>query len=138
MLLLTSIILKVIFTQTKAIRKLTLLLLRIMNSTVQNLLELKVKSTNQNLKQRIKGTNKNGSTTRRLDGKTNQKYPIFQHTYYKRMIYQSKEFHQQFQKNYNHFLTELESTAWNKLMILSTMIATVKLTMMMKMMTTPS
>ena len=41
------------------IRKLALLLLRIMYGTIQNLLELKVKSTDQNLK-RIKRTNVNG------------------------------------------------------------------------------
>ena len=70
-----------------------------MNGTFQNLLELRLKGTNQNLNQRKKGTNKNGSTTRKLDVKTNQKHPVFQHIYYKRMIHQSKDFKQQLQNN---------------------------------------
>ena len=40
-------------------------------------------------KTKNKRNTKNGSTTRRFDGRTNHKYPVFQHTYYKRMIHQS-------------------------------------------------
>ena len=66
-----------------------------------------VVKNNENLKRR-KGTNGNGETARKSDGKTNHTYLVSQITYYLTTI-QSRDFHQLLQRNYNHFLTKPES-----------------------------
>ena len=116
MLLIFSITIKVIFVKRKVIRKLTLLLLiwklillllmRKVKGTIQNLLELKVKGTNQNIKQRIKEPKENGSTIRRSVEITNHKHPVFQQTYYQRMIHQSKVFQQHLREELQSFLEQ--------------------------------